>query len=463
MTGTGGQTVYGFDFWLCYVGNTSLMIAVSVLFRYSDFVITYLGGSEFQLGLVVGIGMIGALAMRLFQGRGIDHYGPRVIWLGSLLAFILAMLLHLAVQSAFGPGIFLARILMMISLAGAFGASLAYISLRVPETRIAEMVGMLGTSGFVGLAVGPVLGDLIFQGEAVTRPIVNRMFLCAAGMGLLSLICVAVATRKAVRRRKPRRAPPLLWLIKRYHPGPLLLVAAAMGLAVTLPHTFLRPYTARLGIDEIRNFFLVYSATAFVVRVSTRRMTERSGFAPVILVGLLSAACGTMLYLTVSSQWTLGIPAALLGVAHALLFPAVVAAGSISFPSRYRGVATTLTLGMFDLGNLFGQPAVGALLVWSEAAGLPPYTTMFCTVAALMAGSGIFYYSRRRGVEQSRATRRDARSRARQVAAKSKVAAKRQTIKTDTETPGLPGEVSSESAGPWHIEPALSPSGQDER
>jgi MFS family permease len=345
---------------------------------------------------------------------------------------------------------------MMISLAGAFGASLAYVSLRVPEGRIAEMVGMLGTSGFVGLAVGPVLGDLIFQGEEVTRAVVNRMFLCAAGMGLLSLICVAVATRRAVRRRKRRRAPPLLWLIRRYHPGPLLLVAAAMGLAVTLPHTFLRPYTARLGIEEIRNFFLVYAATAFVVRVSTRRMTERIGFAPVILVGLLSASAGTMLYLTVSNQWTLGIPAILLGVAHALLFPAVVAAGSISFPSRYRGVATTLTLGMFDLGNLFGQPAVGAVLVWSESIGLPPYTTMFCVVAALMGFSGIFYYACRRGVATSRATRRSSSAGMRRRSANN--SSPRRPDRDEA-----PGSRPEPSDQPWEVEPVLTQADANER
>ena len=382
------------------------MIAVSVLFRYSDFVITYLKGSAFQLGLIVGVGMVGALGMRIFQGRGIDRYGPRVIWLGSLVLFIVAMLSHLLVDSAHGPGIFLARILLMVSLAGAFGASLAYISLRVPEGRIAEIVGTLGTSGFVGLAAGPVLGDMIFEGEAVTRDVVNRMFLTAAAMGALSLISVAIATRKDVRRRPHRQSPPLPWLIKRYHPGPLLLVAAAMGLSVTLPHTFLRAYTARLDIGEIGNFFLVYSGTAFVVRVATRRLTERWGFPWVILIGLVSASLGTLLYLTVTDAWTLGIPAIFLGVSHALLFPAVVAAGSISFPSRYRGVATTLTLAMFDLGTMVGQPAVGALLVWSESVGLPPFATMFCVVSPIMALAGVTYFVRRRGQTTGRSVRR---------------------------------------------------------
>ena len=40
------------------------------MFRYSDYV-TYLGGGEYELGWIVGVGMLGALAMRVFQGIAI--------------------------------------------------------------------------------------------------------------------------------------------------------------------------------------------------------------------------------------------------------------------------------------------------------------------------------------------------------------------------------------------------------
>src|SRR5206468_11092418 len=52
--------VYGRAFWLSYLALTSLMIAVSLMYRYADFV-TFLGGTELELGSVVGVGMIGNL------------------------------------------------------------------------------------------------------------------------------------------------------------------------------------------------------------------------------------------------------------------------------------------------------------------------------------------------------------------------------------------------------------------
>ena len=80
--------VYGPAFWCAYVSNTAMMVAVSLLYRYADFVL-YLGGTEWNVGLIVGSGMVGSLAMRFFQGFGIDHFGPRRIWLWSMALLVI--------------------------------------------------------------------------------------------------------------------------------------------------------------------------------------------------------------------------------------------------------------------------------------------------------------------------------------------------------------------------------------
>ena len=67
---------YGRPFWMAYTSNWLLMVGVSLLFRYADFV-TLLGGTEFHLGWIVGVGMVGSLAMRLSMGSCIDRYGSR--------------------------------------------------------------------------------------------------------------------------------------------------------------------------------------------------------------------------------------------------------------------------------------------------------------------------------------------------------------------------------------------------
>ncbi len=398
-----GVGVYGADFWLCYVANALLLVAVSVLFRYADFVL-FFGGSERQLGMIVGVGMIGALAARLFLGVGIDRYGPRRIWLLSLALFVIAMGLHLVVTTMQSPLVYVARILMMTGIAGSVGSAFTYISLRVAAPRIAEIVGILGTSGFLGMAIGPTLGDLLFHGNVVTRMQVTRMFCVAALMGVLAMVSAGLATRAAVRVPDRGTPPPFWQLVWRYQPGTVLLVAAALGLAVGLPRIFLRAFTADRHIHGIMIFFLVYAAVAIVVRVTTRRLPERLGLHRVILIGLVVQSISMLFYLVVYHPWQLAIPAIAAGSAHALLFPSIVAAGAISFPSRYRGLATTLMFGMLDVGNLIGQPAIGNGLYLAQRIGLPRYPTMFIGVTILMLSITVIFAARQTRTDNTRST-----------------------------------------------------------
>ena len=124
-------------FWLTYVANFFMVAAVSVLFRYSDFV-TSLGGRDYHLGWIVGAGMVGSLTMRLFQGAGIDRYGPRVVWVASLLGFIASCLAHPTLTAHNGVGIYAWRIVMQTCIAGVYGASIAYVSARAPIERLFE-------------------------------------------------------------------------------------------------------------------------------------------------------------------------------------------------------------------------------------------------------------------------------------------------------------------------------------
>lgn len=169
-----------------YLANTSLMIAVSMLFRYADFV-TYLGGTEYELGWIVGVGMLGALLMRAVLGAGIDRYGASNIWVASVALVVLSLVGHLWIDRLDSPLIYLLRILYTVSLAGAFGASITFVSLRAPASRTGEVIGSLGSSGFVGMALGPLLADGLFAQSAEGRVAVDRLFLVAAGFGLVSL------------------------------------------------------------------------------------------------------------------------------------------------------------------------------------------------------------------------------------------------------------------------------------
>jgi len=384
---------YDASFWFACLAHAALMLSMSVLFRYADF-IAYLVGPdghvEGHLGWIVGVGMVGALVMRGVQGYTIDHYGPRLVWLASLVLLIASLLGHLAVARVDAPPIYLLRILVMTGTAGAFGAAITFISLRAPTARMPEMIGVMGSSGFFGWLLGPVLGDVLLAGSPPNQDQVTRMFLMAAAATVAALVFAALATRKSV-RPAPQPRPSLFTLLKRYHPGVILLVGIAMGFGVGLPHTFLRAYTAHIGVDQIKTFFVVYAIVAFAVRISTRRFPEMIGIRAMNLLGLAALSASMLLYLAVDNEWMLALPAIAGGVGHGLLFPAVVGGGSGVFPRQFRGTGTILMLGMFDVGGLIGQPMAGSLVETARNWNLPPYPTMFVTVAAVMCLTAAIY------------------------------------------------------------------------
>jgi len=410
------ESAYGPTFWWCYAANTLLMVAVSLLFRYSDFV-KYLGASEGWLGLVVGAGAVGAIANRAVQGVAIDRCGAGRVWMASQAIMLAAIGTHLLVSSAYGPLIFIGRIFLTAGIAGSFGASLTFISLRVPQRRVAEMVGMLGSSGFVGMALGPALGDWIMSAGTVSAGDIRRMFLFAAAAVTCSIACAFMASRKTP-VRKPSRQPPPWLLLRRYHPGMILLVSAAMGIGFTLPHVFLKAYADEMQIEGIKWFFITYAAFAFAVRIASRKATERLGVKRTIMLGFAFLCASMLAYLPATTSLWLALPAALGGTAHAFLFPAVVAGGSTTFPQRYRGLATTLVLAMFDLGNLVGHPAVGGAIETARWLGWPPYAAMFVGMSMVMATIAAAYALSPGRVRQVASVRKKSREESRQLLAK---------------------------------------------
>ncbi len=398
---------YGAAFWFAYTANLLIMTAYAILFRYADLV-TSLGGTEFHLGWIVGIGTVGSLFTRLALGSGIDRNGPRLVWMGSAVLFSASCFGHLTLETCHGPYIYILRICMASGIAGIFGASMAMVSGRTQASRMAEMLGMLGTAGFLGMVIGTQIGDMLMGTETIAQWQINRMFVVAGLLGLASLLFIWAATHDTKPVKRTRR-PPLLAVLRRYHPGSVLLVGMTMGVTIGMPTTFLRTYAADLEITRIALFFSVYAPVGFLTRVLTRRLPERFGTTPMILLGLSGLAVSQFLFLGVQSEWGLIVPGIGYGISHAILFPSVIAAGSSRFPERYRGLATMVMLATYDTGVLVGAPASGLILHYAIKAGMPSYPSLFCLMALLLAATTVVYAAgsrRRASVNQQPGRRR---------------------------------------------------------
>lgn len=369
--------VYNRSFWLASASNLCTATAIALLFRYADLVYR-LGGGEYELGWIVGLGMVGSITIRLSMGRTIDRHGARATWLIALAVLSITCFAHLLLRSCHGPAIYILRLLFASSVAGVFGSSITWVGSRVPRERLAEVVGSLGASGFIAWAVGNTLGDLLSSGPAH----VGRLFVAAGICTLTAMVFAWFSTAGAGPSTEHSNGSTarLLW---RYSPRVVLLVGVAAGVVLGLPTTFLRTFTADRGITTMTWFFAVYAGVALAVRVAARKLPERFGLAPVILLGLGMMSVGLLTFLVVETAWQLTLPAVILGFAHAVVFPPTVAASTLSFPEHCRGLGTMLILAAYDMGVLVGTPMAGAIVNYSGHFGLSPYPAMFISIAAL--------------------------------------------------------------------------------
>lgn len=393
------ENLYDLSFWLAYAANLALVCANSLTFRFAEFV-SALGGTEEASGEIVRAGLIAAILARLGLGRAIDHFGARRVWLLSGIAFLGggAIFLLLAGRPITGiaerlpPLLWIARIGYQVGLAGMFTCSIVHIQNQVPPHRRTEIIGSLGSSGFVGTICGTQLSDLIFHNLPEGNPRFVAMFGGIVFLGIVHSAIVFRLTQNDTHTR-PDVTPGPFKLLLRYWPGGVVLVAIAMGTSFAVSTVFLTRFATVHGLRGIGMFFLPYSITAFACRWFLRDWGTTLGRHKMVIWGLSGLTIGQLLFLFVTSDWLFIPPGMISGFGHALLFPAVVSIGAGRFPVQYRGSGTTLVLGFIEVGQAIAAPLLGYLIdagnVDQSTAG---FSWMF-VAASSVAGVVLLVYS----------------------------------------------------------------------
>lgn len=350
--------VYGRIFWLAYLANSALVMANALTFRFAELV-HYLGGSESAVGDIVALGTLIAVAVRLSVSHVLDDYGTRRLWPICSLLFIAGCGLFIGATQFYGF-LYIARIAYYVGLTGMFACSMTHIQNHVPSERRTEIIGNLGSSGFVGMILGSNLGDWILRSVHEPRLQFLILFGGAGLIGLFYLAIVIALTWDEEAHGRPA-SPTALRLMFRFWPGTVVLAAMTMGLGVTATQTFLTRYATSQQIEGIGVFFTGYAISAFVFRLLVQNWSRTLGRHWMLVRGLLGHAAGHFLLGYVTEGWQFILPSIVCGFGHALLFPAVVSLGSGAFPKECRGAGTAIILGFTDFGALVFSPILGRI------------------------------------------------------------------------------------------------------
>ncbi|ODA35474.1 MFS transporter [Planctopirus hydrillae] len=395
LTTTNQHNIYDRVFWLAYLANILAVMANALTFRFAELV-HYLGGNEQTTGNIVSVGLIVAVLARLVLSSSIDYYGTRLVWTlcsalftGGSLVFLLA--------TGLGWPLYVARAAFYTGLTGMFACSMTHIQNHVPLSRRTEVIGNLGSSGFVGMIIGSNIADQVVRWIPDLHEQFYALFGGAAGIGLVYLLLIRQFPQTG--HHEPMTEPQsAVRLLYRYWPGAVVLAAMMMGLGQTVTTVFLTRFATERGLNGIAIFFSAYAISAFCFRISVRNWGWTIGRRWMLFRGLMGQTAGHLMIPFVMEDWQLLIPAIICGFGHAILFPAVVSLGAGAFPISARGTGTAIILGMTDLGGLVFAPFLGRII---DEAG---FFWMFATSAssAFLVGCLYLVVASRHPDEESR-------------------------------------------------------------
>jgi predicted MFS family arabinose efflux permease len=332
-----------------------------------------LGAGDVAVGLVVGAFSLSAFFLRPWAGGLGDRWGRRPLMVIGAAVFTASVLGY---GTASSPEA-LAGLRLLTGAGEAFffvGALTAVADLAPPQRR-GEAMSLASLSLYVGIGVGPLLGEL-----AIERFGFAAAWALAAAAGLVAAV-VAVRvpeTRSTDHRPEPGGAAAGHRLIHRAGllPG-LVLLTSILGMAGFL--TFVPLYALDVGMDGSRVVLLLFAAIVVGIRSLGARIPDRLGAPRATRIALALSATGLAVVGTWRAPAGLVAGTAVFAAGIALLTPAVMTLAVRGVAPRERGAVIGTTSSFLDLAIGLGPATLGLV---AAAVGRPGTFLAGAAVAA---------------------------------------------------------------------------------
>jgi MFS family permease len=347
---------------------------------------------RFAVGVVIGAFAVSSLLLRPFAGRLTDRRGRRVALLLGAGASVAAAAGHLVATD-------LATLIVMRLALGAaeaffFVATLAAATDLAPERRRGEAISLASLSLYLGIAIGPLLGEFVLQQLDYAAVWIVTAILYAVSVGLTWLVPETLVREQAAdgdaADAEPRKHP--LIHPRGIEPG-LLALCGVWGMGPFF--TFVPLMVGDLGIGTSGPYLGAFAIVVVVLRFLGARLPDRLGAGPLAGTALVATAIGLLVSgLAVARM----IPVAeglmvgtiVFGAGVAFTMPAIMAMAVLGVRADERG-AVVGTAGLFVDASFALSPAILGFV-----ATLTDYPATFLLSAAIAAVGAAYLLARRR-------------------------------------------------------------------
>jgi MFS family permease len=339
----------------------------------SRFAMGPLGSDAAGAGLAFGAFAGAALVMRPVVGWAADRFGRRPLLIGGAVLTVVALGLHLVVDTL---ALFIvARSVLGIGEAFFFVALLAAGADIAPPTRRGEALNLLSLSLYLGLAVGPFMGEAIVGAMGFGAVWVAALLLAVVATGLSVLVPETSPTILAPRAGPRSRA-------RLVHPAAIfpgiLILLGTWGMAGFL--AYIAVHATAVGMSGGGLPLGIYAILVCGLRFVFAKLPDRLGPARVSGAALAIGSVGLAVLGAAATPIGLLVGTALFASGVAFLMPALLTLAVARVDETERGAVVGTASAFLDLA--FGlAPAVlgvvaersgfgGAFLVGSAASAL---------------------------------------------------------------------------------------------
>ncbi len=344
-----------------YFTAGGLEIPLAPLFASKAF-----GADEVGVGIAVGALALTALFLRPLAGRTSDRRGRRPLLIGGALLYAAATAAH-----AIAPDLTVMiglRLVLGVAEAFFFVAGFAALADLAPPKRTGEALSINSLSLYLGIAVGPLIGQSLLG--------IGGFTLAWLGAAALALLAAVIATRIPETAQPIETDAPVVPLIHRAAIGPGLALLSGIA-AMAGFFAFVALHAEAIGVADWSLVMLEFGLIVVGTRLVFAKLPDR--VRPFRLGGaaLALTAVGIAIVALLPSAVGLFVGSGILALGVAFTTPAFFSAVMSRVAPHERGAAMGTMTVAIDLA-FGGGPMVFGFV--ASVGGIP---------AAFLAGSTV--------------------------------------------------------------------------
>jgi MFS family permease len=328
---TNNPRVYTSQFWLVCLSSLLFFASFNMIIPELPDYLTSLGGEDYK-GLIISLFTLTAMVSRPFSGKLADKVGRiPVMIIGTSVCFVMSMIYPVITTVS---GFLLLRLVHGFSTGFTPTGLTAYLADIIPPEKRGEAMGLLGTAGSVGMAVGPALGGAVANNFSL-----DVMFYSSSFLAIVSIVILMGI--KETLKDKQRFSHHVFKIHKHDLFEPRVLMPCVVMFLATYAYgavfTVMPDFGKHVGIQNKGLLFTFLTVASLSMRLIAGKASDRYGRKEVLMVSTILITASMLIFGFSTTPLHLMIAVSLYGMAQGMTSPTLFAWATDLSDSQHKG------------------------------------------------------------------------------------------------------------------------------